>query len=226
METIATLVRQRTRAIAEEYRRRGYEVIEEPAQEQLPDFLSGYHPDLLIRKGDEARVVEVKSRVALTKEPQIRELARLLHTKPHWNFELVIVGEEEQLRTPEGARPFDRDDILRGIQAPERLLELGVSEAALLLAWSSLEATVRLLAMEEDIVLDRLDPLYILNQAVMHGVISRDEYNFLTKVMKYRNALAHGFKTVDFDRALVKELISTTQHLLQEVLLDELEDGK
>ena len=136
------------------------------------------------------------------------------------------MGEEEQLRTPEGARPFDRDDILRGIQAPEQLLELGFSEAALLLAWSSLEATVRLLAMEEDIVLDRLDPLYILNQAVMYGVISRDEYNFLMKVLKYRNALAHGFKTVDFDRALVQELISTTQHLLQEALLDELENGK
>ena len=200
METIATLEKQRARAIAEEYRRRGYEVIEEPTQEQLPDFLSGYHPDLLVRKGDEAGVVEVKSRAALTKEPQIRELARLLHTKPNWNFELVIVGEEEQLRTPEGARPFDRDDILQGIQAPERLLELGFSEAALLLAWSSLEATMRLLAREEDIVLDRLDPLYILNQAVMHGVISRDEYNFLTKVHEYRNALAHGFKTVDLDR--------------------------
>ena len=226
METIATLVKQRTRAIAEEYRRRGYEVIEEPAQEQLPDFLSGYHPDLLIRKGDEARVVEVKSRAALTKEPQIRELARLLHAKPNWNFELVIVGEEEQLRTPEGAHPFDRDDILRGIQASEQLLELGFSEAALLLAWSSLEAAVRLLAREEDLILDRLDPLYILNQAVMHGVISRDEYNFLTNVMKYRNALAHGFKTVDFDRVLVKELTSTTQHLLQEALLAELEDGK
>jgi len=226
METIATLVRQRTRAIAEEYRRRGYEVIEEPAQEQLPDFLSGYHPDLLIRKGEEARVVEVKSRAALTKEPQIRELARLLHTKPNWNFELVIVGEEEQLRTPEGARPFDRDDILQGIQAPEQLLELGFAEAALLLAWASLEATLRLLARKEDIVLDRFDPLYVLNQAVMHGIISRDEYNFLTKVMKYRNALAHGFKVVDFDRALVKELISTTQYLLQEALVDDLEDGK
>jgi uncharacterized protein YutE (UPF0331/DUF86 family) len=226
METIATLVRQRTRAIAEEYRRRGYEVIEEPAQEQLPDFLSGYHPDLLVRKGDEAGVVEVKSRAALTKEPQIRELAWLLHAKPNWNFELVIVGEEEQLRTPEGAHPFDRDDILRGIQASEQLLELGFSEAALLLAWSSLEATVRLLAMKEDLILDRLDPLYILNQAVMHGIISRDEYNFLTKVMKYRNALAHGFKAVDFDRALVKELISTTQHLLQEELFDNLEGGK
>jgi uncharacterized protein YutE (UPF0331/DUF86 family) len=89
-----------------------------------------------------------------------------------------------------------------------------------------LEATLRLLARKEDIVLDRLDPFYVLNQAVMHGIIARDEYNFLTKVMKYRNALAHGFKAVAFDRALVKELISTTQRLLQEALVDDLEDGK
>jgi len=215
MATITSLERQRTRTIAEEYRSKGYEVIEEPAQEQLPDFLSGYHPDLLARKGDEVRVVAVKSRASLAKEPQIRDLARLLRTKPNWNFELVIVGEEDQPKTPEGARPFDRDDILQGIQASERLLELGFPEAALLLAWSSSEATVRLLTAEEGIVLDRLTPLYILKQAVMHGVISRDEYNFLTKVMKYRTALVHGLTTVDFDPGLVKELIHTTKRLLQ-----------
>jgi uncharacterized protein YutE (UPF0331/DUF86 family) len=60
----------------------------------------------------------------------------------------------------------------------------------------------------------------------MHGVISRDEYNFLTKAMQYRNALVHGFKTVDIDPTLIKELISSTQRLLQEALLNELEAGK
>jgi hypothetical protein len=44
--------------------------------------------------------------------------------------------------------------------------------------------------------------------------------------MQYRNALVHGFKTIDLDSALVKELISTTQRLLQETLLDELEHKK
>ena len=91
MEATISLERQRARVIAEEYRRRGYEVVEEPSQEQLPDFLSGYHPDLLIRKGDEAIVVEVKSRTSLAKETQVRELARLLRTKPGWNFELIVV---------------------------------------------------------------------------------------------------------------------------------------
>lgn len=215
MEATISLERQRARVLAEEYRHRGYEVIEEPSQEQLPEFLSGYHPDLLIRKGDKAIVVEVKSRTSLAKEPQVRELARLLRTKPHWNFELVVVGEEEQLRAPEGAHPFAREDIFRSIEAAERLLELGFAEASLLLAWSAVEATVRLLTEEENIVLDRLTPLYILKQAVMNGVISRDEYGSLTKIMGYRNALVHGFKPNNFDPTLVRELISTAKRLVQ-----------
>jgi uncharacterized protein YutE (UPF0331/DUF86 family) len=215
METVTSPERQRARALAEEYRRQGYEVIKEPSPAQLPDFLSGYYPDILVRRGDEAIVVAVKSRSSLAKDAQMRDLAQLLQTKPHWNFELVVVGEGERMSAPEGARPFERDDILQRIEAAEKLLESGFSEAALLLAWSTSEATVRLLIEEEGIVLDHLNPPYILKQAVMHGVIARDEYNFLTNVIKYRNALVHGFKPIDFDPALVSELISRTKRLLQ-----------
>ena len=122
MEALTSLERQRARALAEEYRSRGYEVVEEPSPEQLPDFLSGYHPDLLIQKGDEATVVEVKSRSSLAKNPQVRDLARLLHTKPHWNFELVVVGGEEQLNAPEGSHPFEREDIYEVLKQQQRFL--------------------------------------------------------------------------------------------------------
>jgi hypothetical protein len=205
-------------AVAEEYRRKGYEVIEEPSAEQLPEFLSGYHPDLLARRGDEAVVVEVKSRSSLAKDSRIRELARLLQTKPNWNFELVVVGEGESFSTPEGTRPFTRDETLRVVEAAEGLLESGLSEAAFLLAWSASEAAVRLLTEEEGIVLDRLNPLHILKQAVTNGVISRDDYNLLTDVMKYRNALVHGFKTTDFGPALVSKLIGVTRRLLHSTI--------
>ena len=215
METTIALEKQRARALAKEYRGKGYEVIEGPAPEQLPDFLSGYKPDLLVQKGDEAVVVKVKSRSSLAKDPQVRDLARLLQAKPGWNFELVVVGEGEKLSIPEGARPFGREDILQGMEAAEKLLESGFSEAALLLAWSAAEAAVRLLTEEEGILLDRHTPLYILKQAATNGVISRDDYNFLMNAMKYWNAIAHGFKTSDFDPALARDLVSTTKRLLQ-----------
>ncbi len=215
MEATNSREKQRAHAIAEEYRSRGYAVIENPSSEQLPDFLSVYRPNLLARKGDEAIVVEVKSRTSLTKDPQIRDLARLLHNKPNWNFELVVVGEDTPFGSLEEARPFKKEDILQGIETTEKLIESGFIEVALMSAWSTAEATVRLLIEAEGLSLDRFDPPYILMQAVTNGVISREDYNFLTKVMKHRNALAHGFKTVDFDPALVKELINTIKRLTQ-----------
>ena len=60
---------------------------------------------------------------------------------------------------------------------------------------------------------DQLNPPYIRKQAVMNGVIDRDDYNFLMNVINYRNALVHGFKTADFDPALVSRLISVTKRL-------------
>lgn len=53
MQGTTPLERQRARALAEEYRSKGYEVIDVPSPEQLLDFLAGYRLDLLIRKGDE-----------------------------------------------------------------------------------------------------------------------------------------------------------------------------
>lgn len=216
MEAPIARERQHAHALAEEYRCKGHEVIEAPSADQLPDFLSEYHPDLLIRRGTESVVVEVKSRSSLASDPQIRDLARLLHARPGWNFELIVVGEGEEQRSPEGTRPFDREDIRAGIETADKLLESGASEAALLLLWSTVEAVVRLLTEEAEIELDRLTPPYILKQATANGVISREDYNFLMHAMKYRNALAHGFKALDFDSALVRDLVKTAKRLLEE----------
>ena len=215
METTVDLEKRHARVLALEYRSRGYEVIEDPSQEQLPSFLTGYHPDLLLRKASEAVVVEVKSRGSLAKEPEIRELARLVRTQPGWSFELMVVDKGEQLETPEDAHPFKREDILRGIEETERLLASGFAEAALLRAWSLAEATVRLLAEEEGLPVDRPTPQYMFKQAVMSGVISREDYRFLIQSQKHRNALVHGFTSSDFDANHVGSLTGMTKRLLQ-----------
>lgn len=216
METATALEQKRAHALAQEYQHKGYEVIETPGQEQLPEFLSGYHPDLLIRKDNEATVVEVKTRSSLTKEPHLKDLARILRAKQGWNFELVILGEDVQLEIPEGAISFEKGDIRQGLETAKQLLTSGASEAALLIAWSRLEAIVRLIAEEDEVTLNQLDsPSSLLKQAVSAGLISREDYEFLTRIVKYRNAVAHGFKTTDLDSILVSSLIGTAERLLQ-----------
>ena len=215
MQSLTKRGQQRVHELADEYRSKGYEVVEEPSSTQLPDFLAGYHPDLLLRKGDKAIVVEVKSQSALAKEPQVRDLARLLHSKPGWNFELVLVGEGERMVTPEDTRSLEKEDILHSIEVAEKLLAAESAEAALLLTWAAAEALIRLLTEQEGITLDRLSPDYLLKQAITNGIIARDDYHSLMHILKYRNAVAHGFKTADFSPAIVKDLISTARRLLQ-----------
>ena len=63
-----------TKKTAEEYRSRGYEVLAEASL----DFLPGFTADLLVRKGDEVKVIEVKSRPSLAADPKVSELARII----------------------------------------------------------------------------------------------------------------------------------------------------
>ena len=189
------------RKTAEEYRRKGYDVaIDVPL-----DFLPGFRADLLVRKPDEVKVIEVKSRSSLAADPRIRQLARVVDSKPGWSFELLLVAEPERLDSPAGARSFDRGNVLRRIEEAEKALASGMSEAALVLAWSACEAATRVLVTDqEESSPDINAPGYFLDQAVFLGIISREEYRHLTRARKYRNAIVHGFSHDDFGDELVR----------------------
>ena len=200
-----------TRKTAEEYRSKGYEVLLEAPL----DFMPGFRADLLVRKGDEMRVIEVKSRPSLAADPKISELARLIESMPGWTFELVLVGEPEKMDSPEGARSFESEKIVHRIEEAERSREAGLPEAAFLLAWSASEAVIRVLLAGQGVSSTSItSPGYVLDQGVYHGVISREDYDALTRMRKYRNAIVHGFGTDDFDDGLVAELIATIRRIM------------
>ncbi len=200
-----------TRKTAEEYRSNGYEVQLAASLDFFPDFQA----DLLVRKGDEVKVIEVKSRPSLAADPRISELAQLIDSKPGWSFELVLVGEPEKVDSPEGARAFEGEAIVQRLEQAGRALEGGMPEAAFLLAWSACEAATRELIAGEGISDRRItSPRFVLDQAVFRGVISREEYNNLVALLKYRNAIVHGFDPGDFSVGLVPGLIETVRHII------------
>ena len=210
------------RKTAEEYRSKGYEVLLEAPL----DFLPGFTADLLVRKGDEVRVIEVKSRPSLAANPKITELARLIDSKPGWTFELLLVSEPEKLDSPEGARSIESGKILQRIEEAERSLQAGLPEAAFLLAWSASEAVVRdLLAAQGVSSTSITSPGYVLDQGIFHGVISREEHDALTRMRKYRNAIVHGFGADDFSDELVTGLIETIRRIMTNAASDDGHNG-
>lgn len=196
---------------AEEYRRQGYEV-----EQGAPlEFLPGFRADLLVQKDDEMKVVAVKARQSLTADPSIAKVARLLESKPCWTFELLLVSEPERVDSPEGISSFGAEHIAKRLKEAEKSLQVGLPEAAFLLAWSALEAAMRGLVEAGGIPVTHItSPRFLLDQATFHGSISRDEYAELNRMLKYRNVIVHGFGTDDFDAELAIGLIDTVRRIV------------
>ena len=193
---------------AEEYRSQGYEV-----EQGAPlEFLPGFRADLLVRKDDEVKVVVVKARRSLAADPKIAEVARLLESKPGWRFELLLVSEPERMDAPERINSFDGERIAGRLEEAEQSLQVGLPEAAFLLAWSALEAATRALVEIPGGENARItSPRFLLDQATFQGLISRNEHNEFNRMLKYRNAIVHGFDTDDFDDELVVALIDAVR---------------
>ena len=199
-----------TQKMAEEYRGQGYEVEHGAPLEFLPSFRA----DLLVHKGDETKVVAVKARQSLAADPKIAEVARLLESKPGWSFELLLVSEPERVDSTEGISSFDGERIAKRLAEAEQSLNDGLSEAAFLLAWSALEAAMRSLIEAEGVPITRItSPQFLLDQTTFHGLLSRDEYDELRRMLKHRNVIVHGFDTDGFDDELVVGLIDIVRRV-------------
>lgn len=213
MDTIENREREKIEELAQLYQVQGYEVTRTPHLSWLPEPLAGYRPDLLLRKGDEILVVEVKSREELASSTQIRDLARAIESRPGWRLQLVVLGSDERTLSLREARPLEEEEILDRIEEA-RELESSFPEAGLLFAWATAEAALRLAALREGIVLKRFDPMYLLKELATNAAISQEDYYTLVEIMKMRNALAHGLKPESFNASSTETLLAITQRLL------------
>ena len=216
MENRTLFEKRFIKSLVTKYWEEGYEVIEDPQPEQLPDFLSGHHPDLLLCKPGRSVVVRVKDRAALV-DKSWSTMANAIRAEPGWNFELALFDSGKQIDAPEEAIPFGRETISRVVAEAEQLLGNGLAEAALLRIWSATEAAVRSLTEEEGWLTDRPIATSILSMAVQIGALYGDDYKLMLYALPLRNAIAHGLTPPGFDDALVDALIGLAKRMLEEL---------
>ena len=217
METsTANLERERLLKLAQEYRQKGYEVFFHPNPEELPDFLNNYRPDMIVRRGEENVVIEVKSRSSLNSSSNqyLGNLAQAVEKHPGWRFELVMTNPEDTMYSPKAEASLQEHEIESQLQLARQLITQH-PESAILYSWSLVEATLRLIAQKEELSLQRFDPLYLIKQLATEGVISKSEYQLLMDALPLRNSIAHGFKTTQITQNYVYELIELTEQLLR-----------
>ncbi|MBW4673853.1 MAG: hypothetical protein KME52_07460 [Desmonostoc geniculatum HA4340-LM1] len=217
----ANLERERLLKLAEEYRQKGYEVFFHPNPQDLPDFLKNYRPDMIVRRGEENVVIEVKSRSSLNSYNQdLRNLAQAVEKHPGWRFEFVMTNPEDIMYSLKAEGSLQEHEIKSQLQVV-RQLTTQHPESAILYSWSLVEATLRLIAQKEELSLERFDPLYLVKQLAIEGVISKSEYELLMNALLLRNSIAHGFKTTELTQNTVCELLELTEQLLRTLHTDE-----
>ena len=210
MEDVTIIEKQFAEKTAAEYRSRGYEVFRDAPL----DFLPGFSADLLVRKDGESKVIEVRTRTSMARPPGISEVAEALSSMPSWSFDLLLVGEPEQLDAPEDSTPLSDRDIMERIQNAELAFDSGFFQAAFLLAWSACEAVLRQLLSTGGFEIRRVTASnYVLGHAVYQGILSGHDEDVLSEMLEYRNAIVHGFAVNDFGAEKVRELITAVKQL-------------
>jgi hypothetical protein len=202
----------RVHDIAQSYRERGYRVLIQPGEEQLPEFLRPFHPDVVAEGAEESVVVAIKSPARPRAAEYWERLARSTREHPGWRFELVLEGGTGLPRLPS----LDQGEIEERLTEAQELVRLGKSTAALLTAWAAVEAALRLAAERSGTELPDYRPMTVIARLYMDGILGRDEYEELIQYLKLRNGAAHGFREdpvgpdhVDRLRQLVTELLET-----------------
>lgn len=167
-----------------QWRKLGYTLLREPRQDQLPDFLRGFRPDAIAVGAKPSLVIEILRARSGSSETKIRQIRSLFEGHDDWRLEVIYVA-------PDGApiQPVSWQDIGLTLQ---NLKSFSGTEpkAALLMAWSTLEAVGR--ALEPSLASRGLPPHSLVEILISNGHVPQADGPRLRQIGSMRNALAHG----------------------------------
>lgn len=206
--------------VAEDYRRRGYDVDVEPSGPSLPEFLGEFRPALIARSPGETVVVGVKIGTRTSVAERLRDVVEQINRQPGWRFSLVFVNPEHPDQLTE-AQPAPLALLQERAKNADALLQADQKEAAFLLLWSVVEGTLRLLAERADLPLSSLPPSALIRDLYSAGEISAQHFDSLMRLLPIRNQLVHGLEyqeVMDAEglRRLGQELLAEARSELNE----------
>lgn len=172
------------RSIAREYQRLGYTVRQPSPGDELPAFLHGLRPDLIVERDDDRAVVEVKASHSLQGNNQLKVIADRIDGQPGWRFELVTVSEGTEPSTDQAA-----DSLAERIG---RTFDLGYGDAALLAAFGAAEELLRDVARATGSRSQDWSAQRLAHRLVTQGVLSREDYEILAGAQRWRDRVVHG----------------------------------
>lgn len=208
--TVQELHDEKVQGLVEQYRQEGYDVVVEPLAETIPGFGSNLRPDLLIAKGPERIVIEVKTRGALRNSDSVRRMADALAKQPNWKFELVVLEDSAAEPSP----VVDAETIHSQLSSASLLLDQGQLPSAFVLVWIATEAALRKLAAVGGLKIGEGSPVQLIREMMFNGLLDRPDYDLLSSHLNTRNRIVHGFSVPQLTKEQIQSLRDVTLRLV------------
>jgi len=195
------LERKKKDQLIKEYSSKGYQVFEDPRE---VDLKTGFTPDLILIKGTEKILIEIKSGQSIRKTKQEKQYLRELKDQG-WQIQLVVTNPRDRNKNLEDEFQLLEDSkILEFIKFAND--KKTPDEIALINLWVALEAISRRLYKKSKEKWNLIQNLYTL------GDLNVYEYTFLKTMYEERNRITHGFDS-NVDRADIDRLIKLVEKL-------------
>lgn len=216
-------VQNKIKELAKEYREKGFDVVVEPGQSQLPEFMRGlkYSPDIIARSVKENLIIEVKTNETTREIKAWAPVADSIRDHEGWDFVLVMTNPRnrdmsgQRMTRPDEGRAYEFLAKTNRILAVDTNAEF--SEAALLLGWAATEAMLRYALAEIYDKQDKTNTLSLIRDSVMYGVVSSGHASELEELAKVRNTIAHGLADYSIDQNDVRRLLRIAQAIRLEI---------
>lgn len=200
--------------LVERYSREGYEVIKEPAPNDVPFDLGGYKPDLIALKEGRNIIIEVKAKAERISFDTLRSVADEVKRHDGWRFFLVTGQDVDDSHLPgQMEESFSWDEV----SEPLKDAATSVTQRAQILAfmglWVAFERMVRFQSRRISLPVDRLtSPRTMIDQLYSLGEFSAQQFETALDLVPVRNQIFHGVDTSNLGnhlkrlQALVHEL--------------------
>lgn len=217
--TLQSIHQRLVQEAVDNYTSQGYYVDVFPPDNELPDFLKGFHPDMIVRLPDGTQVVvQVKSSGDGRNAEQWQQIKNAVEAHPGWRLDLVLNSRREQELVASVQPLFSIEDIEAHLLTGKQLAEQGWLNASLLITWSALEAILHRISQQKKIELPNQASAVLITKLVSEGPLSREDYEALMKILPVRNQAAHGRQSEILNLALVEQLHAIASRLLRQRL--------
>lgn len=189
--------RKKIAELAREYSARGYQVFADIPNYESPASIDAIKPDLIVKKGDEIIIIEVKTSDSLKmSKDAIAHLARYAKKVPGVRFDLVITNPKPQssIQVKVKALQEELGAIQEGLLTDiEEAIKHNRMNLVVILASRLLEGLLVRTAARKDIYIPPTErTLHVLSSKLAsENIVSQSVLEFASKLQEQRNAIVH-----------------------------------